>query len=206
MESLELKQLIENDISKFLMPPRVLLTKFHMLDDAARETVVCSDPTYFPFYYHLGKYIKPKNIIQIGFGLGLVAGSFMSSCDTIEEFFGIHTPNETNYTWRTGRTNVLSVNPKLKSNFKIAVGDFKDYEHLVSKKWDLVLINDHMEYDKYRYILDVLWDSLNLDCFMIVDMIDTQSVCSKGFMDLCKIKNRECVVLKTLYGSGIIKR
>ena len=39
----ELKKLVNTDLSKYLITTQVLLGKFNMLDDAARNTVVCSD-------------------------------------------------------------------------------------------------------------------------------------------------------------------
>jgi hypothetical protein len=206
MQLEELKRLVETDISKSLMPAHVLLQRFNMLDDGARENVMCVDPTYFPFYYHLGKHIKPKRMIEVGFGLGLISGSFISSCETVEEFFAFQSEKD-EHTWRTGRTNILNINLNLKNNFKIGVGNFKKHAfYISSKKWDLVLMNETMSYDDYRYTLDILWNSIEFDGYMVVDKIMTQDVCRKGFKDLTKTNNREFVELKTLYGTGIIKK
>ena len=202
----ELKKLVNTDLSKYLITTQVLLGKFNMLDDAARNTVVCSDQSYFPFYYHLGKYIKPKNMVEIGFGVGLNSGCFMSSCETVEELFVTQPVMETEV-WRVGRTNILKVNQKLRNNLKVAIGDFKDYEaYISSQKWDLIFLNIPMKYDEYRYVLDVLWECLNFDAYMIVDKINSEDVCQKGFRELCKTKNGEYIELGTLYGSGIVKK
>ena len=200
----ELKKTLESDIAKCLMSPQILLRKFNMLEEAARDAFISLDPTYFPFYYHLGKYLKPKNMVEIGFGLGINSGCFMSSCETVKEFFAFE-GNTDGYAWRMGRNNILKINPKMK--FELGIGDFREFiPNISAKKWDLVLFNIPMAYDEYRYILDILWDSLNLDGYMVVDKIMSEDVCQKAFKDLHKGRNKEYIKLKTLYGSGIIRK
>lgn len=76
----------------------------------------------------------------------------------------------------------------------------------IEEKWDMVFLNEAFEYDEYRFALDILWESLNLDGYIIVDKIFSEDICRKGFMDLAKAKNREWAEINTLYGSGIIRK
>jgi hypothetical protein len=207
MQLKELKERINEDLQKGLMPANIILRQFCMFDESARESIVCVDSSYFPFYYHLGKYIQPESLIEIGLGIGLVSGSFMSTCKSVKRFLGFNSPKKEN-SWRIGRLNVLNVNSKLQeTDCRFALGNFKNIVSEISKKeWDLVLMNEVMDYDSYRYALDVLWDVLVLDGYMVVDKISSEEICRKCFDDFVKSKNREYVKFETLYGSGIIMK
>lgn len=210
MQIKELQKLIESDLSKGLMIPRVLLQKFHLFDEAARDSVLCMDSTHFPFYYHLGKYVKPKSMLEIGSGLGLHSGCFMASCKTVERFYGVHLVHKEN-SWRLARSNILLANENLRvgppGKFTMSISGFKMVApKCIEEKWDMVFLNEAFEYDEYRFALDILWESLNLDGYIIVDKIFSEDICRKGFMDLAKAKNREWAEINTLYGSGIIRK
>lgn len=210
MSPKELQKLIEADLSKGLMLPQMLLRQFHLFDENARESVICNDPTHFPFYYHLGKYITPKNMVEIGSGLGLHSGCFMASCKTVERFYGVHLVHKEN-SWRLARSNILLANEHLRfglpGKFTMSISGFKMVApKCMEEKWDLVFLNEAMGYDEYRYALDILWESLTPDGYIIVDKICSEDVCRKGFIDLVKSKNREWAELNTIYGSGIIRK
>ena len=148
MQLEELKESLEKDISKSLVSANVILRRFHVIDEMARDTILCTDNTYFPFYYHLGKYIEPESLLEIGFGTGLVSGTFMSTCSSVRQLYAF----DKDSSWRLGRTNVLNVNPNLsKYNFTMSLGNFKSIVSDISKQqWNLIFMNEIMEYDALR--------------------------------------------------------
>ena len=51
-----------------------------------KDVFLFADPKYFPFFYHLGKKVQPRKLLEIGFGLGLVSGCFLQGCKSVQEF------------------------------------------------------------------------------------------------------------------------
>ena len=50
---------IEKEISKGIITSKVLTSRFKFLNEKDKKSVIYNDPFYIPFFYHLGKHIKP---------------------------------------------------------------------------------------------------------------------------------------------------
>jgi hypothetical protein len=88
IDLLNLKLLVESDLNSQLISGRNLLDTLLVIDESSRKTAAYVDHRYAPFYYHLGKYIQPESMIEIGFDLGLLSSCFLKSCHTVKNFIG----------------------------------------------------------------------------------------------------------------------
>ena len=206
MDTKQLKESIENDLAKKLVDSRILLDRFTVIDETSRGTSAYTDPNYIPFYYHLGKYVFPKRIIEIGFRLGFFSGSFLTSCKTVEKFIAFQQSQENVfYSSTLGRRNINKVYSKF---FNWHVGDIFDelFEKMLDDKWDLVIINEELDYEKHRTYLEFVWEKMELNGMIAMDYVNFHEPCKKAFNDFCKIVNREPVICSTRYGTGLIQR
>jgi len=206
MQITELKKKLDERLAK-QFSPRVLLDNLRLIDEASRKTSAYTDPLYLPCYYHLGALIQPKNIIDIGFRLGLFSSCFLKSCKTVKHIFGFQEKTEEYYSCRLGKANVLQIAKKVKID--IHVGTTLDEEFITKlhgNKWELCFINQEAGYDKHMSYLDLVWPQMELDGFIVMDYITRHQPAKRAFFDFCKSKNREPVAFQTRYGLGIIQR
>ena len=204
-ETIELKELVEKDLSKNLVGANILLDRFKVIDDNSRKTAVYNDPRYAPFYYHLGKYVKPKKLVEFGFGLGFISGSFLTSCKSVERFVGFQPTPDEFYSPTLGKANIKRV---YKGNFESYVGGIFDkrLDVILGAGADFVIMNEETTYENHRVYMEFMWERMSLDGFMVIDHAHQHEPCRKAFADFCKIVNREPVLCKTRYGAGLIKR
>ena len=73
----DIRDKLEDDLQKQVVSSRILLDRLRLIDEDSRKTAAYLDPNYAGFYYHLGKYIKPQNVIEFGFNLGLLTGCLL---------------------------------------------------------------------------------------------------------------------------------
>ena len=96
-----------------------------------------------------------------------------------------------------------------KGDFDFYLGDISDEEwvnRFSKHNWDFILINEQREYDFYRMCLDIVWDKLEYGGLIIIEYVLNHEPCNKSFFDFCKIKNRESIVIKTRYGTGLVQK
>lgn len=193
-------------LSKQLIPARILLDKFRIIDENSRKASAYTDPKWAPFYYYFGTFVKPENVLEVGFKLGLLSGSFFKGCKTVKHFLGHQEKTDEYYSFRLGRANLKSC---YKGEMDFYLGTITDKEFLNkvnSKTWDLVMVNEQKDYDYYRLCLDTVWDKIKLDGYVLMDYVLSDHQAKKAFLDFCKIKNREGTIFKTRYGSGIVQK
>jgi hypothetical protein len=195
MELIDLKNVIEEDLDKQLISPNVLLSKFRMLSEDSRKSPNYIDPRNMPFYYHLGKYLKPNVLLEVGFDLGLRSGCFLKSCNTVKHLLAQSNDRDS---VRLGIKNIRDI---FKGKFDLSIGDLS-----IKLKLDLVIINDDLEYEEYRNIFDLVYAKLMLDGFMIVGYAESNLLCKDALKAFCKIHNRKSVLISTRYGTRIIKK
>ena len=107
---MSLKQELEVELNKIaVVTPKVLTRRFCFLYETSQLTQAFADNTYFPFFYYLGKKTQPKRLLEMGFGLGFISGSFLQGCKTVEEFVAYQRETEEFYSRRLGRKNILNV-------------------------------------------------------------------------------------------------
>jgi len=197
------KQQLETDLSKQFVTSNILFSRFCLLQETARQTLAYSDPTYYPLYYHLGKYLQPKKLLELGFGLALSSGAFLQGCKTVEDFVAYKRKTEDYYNEALGKKNLKNV---YKNNFSLCYGGLDELmEKISGRKFDLILVNEEGPVDEYRAELDLVWDHLNSKGFMIVDHVgsgDTKMI----FENFCKIKNKDFILINSRYGTGVIER
>jgi hypothetical protein len=205
---MDIKQL-ETALNEKLAKPFVassLLCRMRLLDEAYRKTAAYSDPRFIPFYYHLGGLIKPRNLLQIGFGSGVFASCLLRSCDSVKRVLAFQEQGEEFYSPRLGRSNVRDY---YKGELYIHVGSTQDDEFCKifgSEKWDLTIITEETGYDKSAAYLDLVWPQMEFNGLVVMDYLTRHTPASQAFFDFCKGKSREPVTLKTRYGVGMVQK
>jgi len=202
----ELKDNLEIDLDNQFVNPSVLLDKLTVINEESRKTSSYVDPRYIPFYYYLGKYIKPKKMIEIGFGLGFFSTCFLKSCDSVEYYLGFQEKTEDFFTPRFAIRNIKS---SFRKNLDHYYGHFSDSDFqkkIVGHKWDIVFFNEETSYDKHLFNMDSVWDIMDSDGYLVVDYVESNVDTKEVFNNFCKIHNRTPIILKTRYGVGIIQK
>jgi hypothetical protein len=188
-----------------LISSRVLLDKLRLVDESSRKSGQYQDPLYLPFYYHMGKYIAPKSILQIGLNLGLEICCFLQGSKSPQYFFAFQNNDGSFYSERLAFSNIKDISKKINKEFYY--GSIFDDEFLSKlKNFDLILITEKNNFDKIMDALNIFWNNLNLDGFLVVDYLDYDKKIKKIFLDFCKTKNREGIVYETRYGVGIVQK
>ncbi len=203
----ELKSKIENDLKNQAISPKILLDNLSILNEQSRKSSSYVDPNYIPFYYHLGKYLNVKKMIEIETGAALHSCSFLKSCKTIETFLAFQSKKDDFFSSRFAYKNIKK---NYKGDFDLYYGNIKDnnFEVKVNKhNWDLVLFNEEeMSYDSLLFTFSKLWLNLESDGLFVVNFVNSIDSVKKCFNNFCKIQNIKNVILNTRYGTGIIKK
>lgn len=205
MQLQEIKETLQPQLNKQLISPRILLSKFRLIDERSRETGAYQDPLFTPFYYHLGKVVAPKSLLEIGFRLGLLSGCFLKGCNTVENFLAFQAHDDVFYSPRLASANIRDV---YKGEFYTHVGKLND-ESFVEKlksNFDLVLVNEQLSYDQQRDCLDLVWDHMNLDALLVLNYTDSHPANKEAFETFCKVVQREPIYFKTRYGTAIVQK
>lgn len=202
----ELKDKLTPKLEKAVVSARILLDKMRVIDEASRMTAAYTDPTYAPFYYHLGTLASPRTMLEVGFRLGLLSGCFLRGCRSVEKFLAFQERTDSFYSERLGRGNIRDA---FKKQLDIHVGKTADEEFLTklaADKWDLAIINEEVGYDQHMSYLDLIWPHVSLDGLVVMDYVVRHQPAKQAFHDFCKAKNREPVEMPTRYGVGIIQK
>lgn len=203
----ELVKKINSKLEKQHLSATTLLGRFKVIDENSRKVTRYTDPTYAPFYYYLGCEIKPRSLVEIGFKIGLISGSFLIGCKTVEKFLAFQQSDEDKYySPRLGSGNIKKC---YKNKFDIYIGEITDEEFknkLIGNKWDLLVINEETSYDRYMAYLEFFWKYINQEGFICMDYLNYNKYAKKAFEDFCKLKNRSPVRFKSKYGVGLIER
>ncbi len=206
MELRELEEKLNFDLNRQLISSTVLLDDLHIIEEDDRKLSQYADPRYVPFYYHLGKYLKPKNLLEYGLGLAFFSTCFMKSCRTVEKFFAFQERDKNFYSNRMAIKNIKRV---FNGKFYYHLGRIVDadcQEKLSVDKWDLVFINEKLHYDTHMLHLDIAWEHLNEGGYIVVDYAITHPNAAKSLANFCKIQNIKPIIIKTRYGAGIIQK
>ena len=191
---------LQEDLKKKTISPRALLSDFRFLTEESRLTGAYQDPLYFPLYYYLGRRSPAKNLIEWNFNLGLYGGCFLKGNDTVENVFAFHKKTEEFYSSRIGVSNIGN---HYQGNFEICNGTVEEAQEVLGKdSWCAAIVNGEVPHKEQISRLEILWEHIKLDGWIIVDYIESDS----GFEDFCRIKNRVPIVFNTRYGIGIIQK
>ncbi len=187
------------------MPPKVLHSRFKTGFD--KPVLLFNDPTYLPFYYHLGRFLKGyKNLIEFGFDLGMPGGCFIEGCSNIQNYVAFRKNKEGFYPKRLGISNIHNI---LKKKFDLWIGEETDPEFIkmvLLNKWDCVIISDNGQNEKtVRAYLDLVWNQMMHEGIIVVDFLNESPV-KKAYESFCKLQNREIFTIPTLRGTGLLQR
>jgi predicted O-methyltransferase YrrM len=197
----KLKKLLEEKLAKNL-PSSIFLSNMRFLDESSRFTAAYQDPSYIPFYYFLGTFIKPKKVIEIGFKLGLFSGNLFKGCKETTKFLAFQEEKSEFYSARLAKSNVKD---NYKGELVVCVGSLPEFEALVNQdQWDCVIFNEETSYDKGRQYLEIVWHKLNLNGIIVIDHLSKHN--QELYKDFCKIKNRQETVVQTRYNVGLIQK
>lgn len=202
-----LSHMIDNllyDLKRHIVPSDVLLDRLRVFNEEDRLTSAYTDPKHAPFYYYLGKRIKPKRIAEINFGLGFFTCCFLKGCSTVEDvlLFQETTPNND---YKLGIKNVQDVFGK-KPKFYVGKPLDKEFESLFKGSWDAIFINGRNSYDWHLSMMETAWQRLNLDGYLVVAEAIVHENAAKAYSNFCTIHNKERLILPTKYGTGLIRK
>jgi hypothetical protein len=201
-----LKNQLQQDLQKQLVSSRSLLDRFCVIDEASRKSPAYLDPNFASFYYHLGKYIKPKYMIEFGFDLGLLSGCFLTSCKAVEGFLGFREKSKEFASVRLGRQNIKK-SCKGERNFYIGEIYDQEFESLFNlHSWDLAIFTDEGKYDKHLGYYDFIWSRMNDNGIIVAEYVGRHAPAKDAYFAFCKSKNREPLIFKTRYGTGLIQK
>jgi hypothetical protein len=207
MELIDIKNTIEVKLKKQLLPSRIFLDRMRVIDENSRKGFAYNNPTFIPFYYWLGTILKTKNLMEVGFKLGLLSGTFLKSCKTVEKFFAFQEmKSDEFYSARLGRGNIKDIYKKC---FNVYCGSGDDDAFgiiLKSMEFDLVIINEEVSYDKYRKYFDLIWPQVSEGGIISIDYIKKHKPVAVALKDFCITKNIEPTYVNTNYGVGLIRK
>lgn len=202
----DLKLKVDLDILSRKISGSTLLDRFSVIDNDSRKTAPYVDHRYSGFYYHLGKYVDPLSVMELGFNLGLLSCSFFTSCKSAKHFLGFNEISSNYVPLRLGKRNIRLV---FKGDAKYYIGKLYDQEFndLFSPNlWDLVIINIETVYDKHLECLDLLWPQMSDNGLIIAEYINHHIPAKDAFFAFCESKNRKPVLFETRYGTGILQK
>lgn len=189
-----------------IINPRILLDKLRLISEDSRKSSQYQDPNYLPFYYYLSKFIFPKNIVHIGLDLALPSCCFLQGSKTVESILCFQKKKENFYSPRLAISNIKDVKGK-KFEIDYYFGNINDVEFVkkLEKNFDFFLITEKFNNDEINELLDMCWQYLSLDGFIVVDHVGEKSK-KEIFSSFCKGKNRDFLKFDTRYGIGLVQK
>ena len=201
----ELEKLVSNDLSKQTISGKILLDRFCMIDESSRKSPSYTDPNFAGFYYHLGKYVKPASLLEVGFELGLFSGSFLTSCKSVQRFCGYHESNPSFFSFRIGSRNIKKVF-KGQKHFVDADKYDENFEKLLKQGWDMIIYPLENKYDRQLDLFEFFWPYLNENGIIVCDNIRRSSSTKEAFEAFVFSKNREHVNFETRHGTALFQK
>jgi hypothetical protein len=202
----EIRKFVGRRLETTPLSPKLFLSRFKIGVDSL--PVLFTDPTYLPLYYYLGRLLpQTKNLLEIGFDLGMPSGCFMSGCPGIEFFLAFRKAVSEGY--HTKRLGVSNIHNIWKKRFDLWVGNETDPEFVKSvlgRKWDCVLVGDARAEEKtIKAYLNLVWNQMADGGLVIVDYLVSEPV-REAYNSFCKSNNREPFVLKTFRSTGMLQK
>jgi predicted O-methyltransferase YrrM len=194
----EFENNLKGDLRKHIVTPKSLLGNLRVVDERIRSSSIYQDPDYIPFYYHLGKYISPKNVLVFGLGLGFSISCFLKTNKSVRNILAFEPKSKEYYSPRLGLSNVKD---QYQGRLDYHSGHFLDEQ--LKNKWDLILFDFEAGYDDLRNCLDFLWDSLSLDGYFV---IEKKPATTKAVDEFISATNRPFTSYPTRFDITILKK
>lgn len=188
------------------IPPRVLLDKLRLISENSRKSSQYQDPNHLPFYYHLAKYVFPKKIVHVGLDLGLPSCCFLQGSKSTESILCFQKQNQEFYSPRLAISNIRDVSKKLEIDYYYGNANDLNFIKKLEKNFDLFMITENCSNDDLNEFLDIFWQYLNLDGFILVDYVKSEKTKLEIFKSFCKGKNRDHKEFDTRYGIGLVQK
>jgi predicted O-methyltransferase YrrM len=209
MKQIDLKKLkldVDVHLKKELISGKLLLDRFCMINEDSRKSPSYSDPKFTAFYYHLGKYLEPKSLLEVGFDLGLFSGCFMISCKTVEKFLAFR-ENKKDYYFssKIGQRNIKKYfKGPIVFHFGTIYDDLLDKN--LSQPYDMIIITMEQAYDKQLEYMEFFWPHLSENGIMVCENIIYHEPTKEAFDAFAFSKNREPIIFSTRNGTGILQK
>ena len=207
MEKINLNYLLSKlnaDLLSKKVSGRILLDRFRVIDEDSRKTAPYLSDNYATTYYHLGKYIEPKSVVEIGFDLGLLSACFLTSCKSVENFLGFKEASKDFASIRLGKKNIRLVFKK-DADYYIGKLYDKEFDEKINLH-ELIILNIEQNYDKHLEYLDFMWEHLKEHGIIVAEYINRHTPAKEAFIAFCESKNREYIQIPTRYGTGICQK
>jgi hypothetical protein len=204
LESIRTK--LQRSLISGVISGRLLLDRMRLLDESSRKSAAYADHRYAPFYYHLGKFVSSKSMIEVGFNLGLLGCCFLKSCKTVERYLGFQQKSDAFYSPRLGIANIRDNHKGLADIYVGEVTDEEFTQKISPNSWDLVIINEEVGFDKHLLYLDVIWPYVSEQGIIVSEYIDRHTPAREAFDAFCKSKNRVSMKFDTRYGTALVQK
>jgi predicted O-methyltransferase YrrM len=206
MTPLEIKSETETLLAK-PFNTRVLLNMARLINENDRRASSYTDPYYIPFYYHLGKLITPKSVVEVGLRLGLTGAVFLTSCKSVEEYLALHELNGSDY--YSGRLAKANIRDHYRGVLYTHAGSVEDPEfstRLEARTWDLAVVNDQFDYDRHLLMLETLWPLISPGGYLVCDYIGSHPPARKAWDGFCAARRIKPEFIDTRYGVSIAQQ
>jgi hypothetical protein len=197
---------LKDKLRKQHIPPRILLDRLRLIDENSRRSGQYLDPNYLPFYYHLSGLIQPRNILHVGLDLGLPICCFLLGSKSTVGITCFQRRSSAFYSPRIALSNIKDVKGrKFPVEFHHGLIIDQEMQVKMSPGFDLVMITEKTSPDDLRESLDVTWEKLRLDGFIVVDHASEKER-GEVFRNFCKGKDRPSADILTRYGISIVQK
>lgn len=177
-----------------------------VVDSPSRIATAYQDPNYLPFYFHLGRVVRPEKSFFVGLELGLQIGCVFQGCESPASATCVQPPPDHFYSPRMALSNIKSAS-KGRASISVhmgSVGEYKD-SSFPKESFDLAAILVSMPSDSLMDSMDICWSLLKAEGLLVVDFLDEKRSVLV-FSDFCKARGLDFGLLKTRYGAGIAGR
>lgn len=200
-----IKKNIDHELSVQKICGKIILDRFCVIDESSRKSPAYIDPNFSVFYYHLGKFIEPHSMLELGFDIGLLSCAFLTGCKTVNKFFGVRENTQEFMSMRLGKQNIKRAMKGQRDFYMGSIYDNQIEPYLIGG-YDMILVTDEKNYDKQLEYCDFSWNNLNENGVVVFEYLDRNPASKKAFSAFCKSKNREGVYFKTRYGTGLMQK
>jgi hypothetical protein len=203
MDMKKLKSDVEKSLSSGLLGTGVLLGNLRLIDEDSRRSPQYQDPKYLPFYYHLAKQMSPSSVLNVGFNLALPLCCFLKGSSSVSSAVGLQPLSSEFYSPRLALANIRDIKGRrFPVDFHLGRVTDEEFARMVSVGVDLAMVTEKIG-SGLLDVLEVCWQNLNLDGFILLDRAPPGSPEGVLFSDFCRSKNRDSVFFGTRYGTAL---
>ena len=197
---------IESRLSKGTISSRTVLGRMSLVDQESSAGPSYQDPSYFPYYFHVGRVLNPARLLCVGLDLGLQAGCVLQGCESPELMSAIQPPPGHPYSPRIAVANIRKVTSRGFS-ISVHVGGLADpyFAGILPSYFDLAFVTSPLGADSMMDHMHQCWDGLKEGGFISVDRLSNVGA-EDIFRDFCKSRSVPFRLFGTRYGCGIAKK